>query len=242
MYDELWQSWCNDFDAAQQDIQRLFHNRYVWLTVNEMLQRTAPEIEFNTIVQNWLTTLYANTQCTGIRRECDRDTRTSSLERCLRRLCETPAIADRARYEAGVRANPDTPEQHRALKMSGFDEFAPAPGAPALDVARIEADLEELRTAVETTRIYTNKIVAHREVVGPSITLAWADLDLALNKVGEVLKRYYRLRHPGSVLGNLTPELPLGWEKPFRSPWCPENYRPGPVRPVDDHVHSVDAA
>jgi hypothetical protein len=240
--DEQWTRWCADFDAAKEDIQRLFHNRYVWLTVNEMIQQTGQSIGFNTIVQNWITTLYATSQCTGIRREADSDSRTTSLERCLRRLCETPTMADRVRYEAGILANPDTPDRYRRRLMSGFDDFAASPGALDLDVVRIAADIADLRAAVETTRKYTNKIVAHRETLDVAISLPWADLDQALNAVGRVLKRYYRLRHPGSILGNLTPELPLGWETPFRSAWCPQDYWPSPVRPKDDYVRSANPA
>ena len=236
-YDERWEKWCRNFDAAEQDIRRLFHNRYVWLTISDMLERTAEQIHFNAIVQNWLVMQYAHSQCTGIRRECDPDTRTSSLERCLRRLLETPGMADRARYEAGIQVNPSIPDQYRQICLCGFDEFAFSPDSPDLDPDKIQADLDALRDAAQATREYTNKVVAHRDGIGEEITLAWADLDQALNAVGIVLKRYYKLRHPGTVLGNLTPELPTGWEKPFRSAWCPDDYWPRPVRPADDHIH-----
>lgn len=239
--DGQWTRWCRDFDAAHQDILRLFHNRYVWLTINGMLEHTAGEIGFNAIVQNWLTTLYAHAQCTGIRRESDSDARTSSLERCLVRLSENPAMATRTRYADGLSKRPDMrPEYYQGL-VGRFDEFATSPGAEELDADKVKADLVALRGAADTTRNYTNKIVAHREVVTDAqITLRWDELDQALNKVGEVLKRYYKLRHPGQLLGNLTPELPVGWEKPFRSAWCPPDFWPGPVTAADSHVHRVD--
>lgn len=237
-HDEQWEKWCSHFDAAEQDIHRLFHNRHVWLTIGDMLERSAREIGFNAIIQNWLTTNYAFSQCTGIRRECDPDTRTSSLERCLARLIESPRMASRARYEVGILANPNIPDQYRQMRMSDYDEFAVSPGSPDLDTRRVQADLYALRDAAAAARKYTNKVVAHREVVGETITLVWADLDQALNAVGGVLKRYYKLRHPGTKMGNLTPELPAGWEKPFRSPWCPDGYWPRSARPADDHVHT----
>lgn len=242
-HDEQWANWCRDFDAAHQDITRLFHNRYVWLAIRDMIGRTGHEIGFNTIVQNWLTTNYAHTLCTGIRRETDRNPKTSSLNRCVAQLRENPAMATRERYAAALPDRPDMPRHYREQFVNRYDEFVAAPGADHLDITKIETHLAELKAAAETTRAYTNKIIAHREVVTDKpITLRWDELDKALNKVGEVLKHYYKLRHPGSILGNLTPELPLGWEKPFRSAWCPEDYWPTsrPAKTADTYVHQVD--
>lgn len=241
-YDDRWKRWCDDFDAAEQDILRLFHNRYVWLAINGMWEENADQIQLNAIVQNWFTRLYVNTQCGGIRRECDPDTRTSSLERCLRRLLESPRLVDRARYEAEIRAIPDVQSKHLPGLLRGFDEFALTPTTNCLDQDRIEIDLAALRVAAQTTRDYTNKIVAHREVLGAKITLPWADLDKALNTVGNVLKRYYKLRHPGSILYNLTPDLPPGWEQPFCAAWSPSGFAPRPPGYIfDSHVHPVQS-
>ena len=41
--DEQWTRWCRDFDAAYHDILRLFHNRYVWLAINDMIKLTGGE-------------------------------------------------------------------------------------------------------------------------------------------------------------------------------------------------------
>ena len=236
--DERWRRWCENFDAAQHDIASLFYNRYVWLSINEMWDENRQAIQLNTIVQNWFTTLYVNTQCTGIRRECDADGRTSSLERCLRRLLENPSLATRSRYEAAIRAKPDMRPSYLPDLYRGFDEFALSPEAGCLDQDRIEADLAALRVAAQTTRDYTNKIIAHREVLAAKITLSWADLDRALNTVGRVLKRYYKLRHPASILHNLTPDLPPGWAEPFRVAWLPESFSPWPpAKGFDSHVH-----
>ncbi|MFE3947106.1 hypothetical protein ACFXPV_35395 [Streptomyces sp. NPDC059118] len=242
-HDKQWQRWCDDFDAADQDIKRLFHNRYVWLTINEMWDESVDKIQLNVIVQNWFTTLYVNTQCTGIRRECDPDTRTSSLERCLRQLLESPRLASRSRYEDAIRADKDVQAKYLPNLLRGFDEFALTPSTNCLDQDRIEGDLAALRAAAQTTRDYTNKIVAHRESLEERITLPWADLDKALNTVGKVLKRYYKLRHPGSVLANLTPGLPPGWEEPFRTAWCPDGFFPWTpgmaMDSIDSFVHEV---
>ncbi|MFJ7911395.1 hypothetical protein [Kitasatospora sp. NPDC096204] len=238
--DAKWQKWCATFDAAENDIRTLFHNRHVWTTIEDMWVRSGTEIQLNTITQNWFIRLYVNTQCTGIRRECDEDTRTSSLARCLRRLTETPGLTSRARYEAAIMANPEIKDEHKASVVRGYDDFALAPGTACLDQDRIEADLAALHAAAETTRYYTNKIIAHRQITDEKITLSWFDLNRALNTVGGVLKRYYRLRHPGSSLGNLGVDLPLGWEQPFRAAWCPEDFWPRPAVHLDSYLPNTD--
>ncbi|MFD4503693.1 hypothetical protein [Streptomyces sp. NPDC058457] len=238
--DAKWQKWCTIFDAAEDDIRTLFHNRHVWTTIEDMWVQSGPEIQLNTITQNWFIRLYVNAQCTGIRRECDEDTRTSSLARCLRRLTETPGMASRARYEAAITTNPEVKDEYKAGLIRGYDDFALASIASCLDQDRIEGDLAALHAAAETTRYYTNKIIAHRQITDEKITLSWFDLNRALNTVGRVLKRYYRLRHPGSILGNLGVDLPLGWEQPFRSAWCPEDFWPQPAVRLDDYLPGAD--
>ncbi|KIQ63107.1 hypothetical protein TR51_30450 [Kitasatospora griseola] len=234
--DDKWQKWCVQFDAAGTDIQTMFHNRHVWTTIEDMWVRTGGQIELNTIVQNWFIRNYVSTQCTGIRRECDEDSRTSSLARCLRRLIESPTMANRTRYEAVVMANPEIKDEHKASVIRGFDHFALTPETSCLDQDRIEADVAALHAAAMTTRYYTNKIIAHRQFTDEKITLSWHDLNRALNTVGAVFKRYYRLRHPGSSLGNLGVDLPLGWEQPFRSAWCPEDFWPQPAAHLDNYL------
>lgn len=238
--DKKWQTWCENFDAAGRDIQTLFHNRHVWISIEDMWMRSGIEIQLNTIVQNWFVRLYVNTQCTGIRRECDYDGRTSSLVRCLQRLTENPRMANRARFEAHVMSNADIADEFKESRKRGFDYFALTPETGCLDQDRIEADIAKLHTAAETTRYYTNKIIAHREPTTEKITLSWTDLDRALNTVGEVFKKYYRLRNSGTILGAITIDLPLGWETPFRSAWCPADFWPQMASPqLDAHLPSA---
>jgi len=164
--DASWEGWCTAFDFAQRDVQRLFHNRHVWLAINEMWRRSWDDIGLNVVVQNWFITQYVHTQCTGIRRECDARTDTSSLRRCLQRLLDRPQMADRARYESAIRALPDTPPEYVPELLRGFDQFAAGPREPYLDAERVQGDIDTLLAAARTTRRYTNKVVAHRDIKG----------------------------------------------------------------------------
>ena len=44
-------------------------------------------------------------------------------------------------------------------------------------------------------------------------------LDAALDAVGGIHKKYYRLRHPGEALGGLTPLVSPGWVQMFQTAW-----------------------
>lgn len=236
--DASWENWCTAFDVAQRDVQRLFHNRHVWLAINEMWRRSWDDIGLNVVVQNWFITQYVHTQCTGIRRECDARTDTSSLRRCLQRLLDRPHMADRARYESAIRALPNTPSEYVPELLRGFDQFTAGPQEPYLDAGQVQADIDTLLAAAKTTKQYTNKVVAHRDIKGEEITLTWVELDQALNAVGQVVTRYYRLRHPAQHLGQITPLLPGGWVTPFEAPWCPDGmYLEISQTDLDQYVH-----
>jgi hypothetical protein len=68
---------------------------------------------------------------------------------------------------------------------------------------------------------YTNKVIAHRDDIqdeaSQPVSITWGDLDSALNTVGQVHRKYFKLRHAGTHLGNLTP-IPqgLGWDQDVR--------------------------
>ncbi|MGW2989759.1 hypothetical protein [Streptomyces goshikiensis] len=235
--DERWSRWCERFDAAEHDIRTLFLNRHIWLSITEMWEKNADAIELNTLTFNWHINLYVTTQCTGIRRECDADTTTSSLQNCLQELIKFPKMATRSRFDASVEAHPAIPAAAKSIQKSKFDEFAASGQAPEIDPDKVQKDIDRLLDAAKTTRLYTNKIVAHRDHKHAEITLPWVDLDTALNTVGDVLKRYFTLRNPPEIKGSLTPELPLGWERPYQAAWCPPGYMPPRAKSLDDYVH-----
>ncbi|GAA2034546.1 hypothetical protein GCM10009839_38840 [Catenulispora yoronensis] len=234
--DERWQRWTERFAQAERDIRDLFHNRHVWVALTRMWDETAAEIELNTIVRNWHIRLYVTTQVTGIRRECDPGTTTSSLLNCLQELTKFPSMMDRARFEANVDANPEIANEFKAVNKRKFDQFATSTTSGELDVTKIDADIERLKGAAEAARRYMNKIVGHREFPPKPITLSWADLDGALNMVGIVQKRYYSLWNAAVIKGNLTPELPAGWEHPYRFAWRPTHFEVPRARPLDEYV------
>jgi hypothetical protein len=54
--------------------------------------------------------------------------------------------------------------------------------------------------------------------------MTWGQMDKALDRIGLVHAKYYRLCHPGESLGGLTPLVPLEWLMMFSTAWMTQNF------------------
>jgi len=156
---ERWDAWCRSYDDVYQEMLTLFHTRWLWRTIIEMLQHS--DAKQYATVQNYLLRTYVSTVCTAIRREADRDSRTTSLARCLQMLIDCPHFATRTRFNELLDAT-TAPELAEERARRGFDQFASS-GQEALDVSMIQRDLESLQNAAAPVKKYTDKVIAHRE-------------------------------------------------------------------------------
>lgn len=203
----------------------LFHSRWVWRTLIEMLRHS--EIKQYATMQNYMLTTYVATICTGIRRECDLDTRTTSLVRCLQMLVDGPRIASRERFIRSVEATVEDRELWPGVSAS-FDVFAPG-GLGYVESTLITADIRNLRSVADPVREYVNKVLAHRErgIDGQPlvIDLPFKEINAALDEVGRVTKHYYSLRYPGMTLVAVTPAADLMFLNMFKEPWYREDFR-----------------
>jgi hypothetical protein len=223
--DERWDQWCSDFDEVVREMTTLFHTRWMWRNLIKLMESATPQY---TVVQGYFVRTYITTMCTALRREADRDSRTTSLARCLGQLKERPFIATRARYEAIIEARDDIadPELRESVK-SGFDRFS-GPG-DAVDENIVDSALARLSEAVAPIKTYTDKVVAHRERwPGDTerISVSFPEINTALEVVGDITKQFYRLRWPGTELLRLTPVTELNFLRMFEKPWYTDSFRP----------------
>ncbi len=97
-----------------------------------------------------------------------------------------------------------------------------------VDPLLVAADMNSLRSVAEPVRDYVNKVLAHREraVDGQPlvIKLTFDEVNTSLDEVGRVTKRYYSLRHPGTVLASLTPGADLMFLNMFKEPWYRDDF------------------
>ena len=178
-----------------------------------------PDVQRSGIVEYWLTRCYTTSQMTAIRRQIDRNRRAASLWHCLDLLAKEPAMATRSWF-AGQLEDRGVDPRYLASQVAAFDRFA-GPGEDHVNISLVLEDMECLMLAAKTAKTVVNKVFAHHEyrpgADSPEIT--WGEFDSAIDVVGDLYKKYYGLRHPGGVLGNLTPDLPPGWDRMFETAW-----------------------
>lgn len=221
--DDRWSAWCADFDDVEQEMTALFHTRWMWKTIAGLVDHAVTEQYV--VVQNYLVRTYVTTVASAVRREADRDDRTTSLARCLQALIDCPHFASRSRFRALIDEKVDA-KLAEEIARDGFDLFGPG-SAEFVDPSVVSADLERLHAAAAPIRKYTNKVIAHRERRPGQVervSVSMPQLDHALDVLGDITKKYYRLRHPGVMLGGLTPLVDLSFLHMFEVPWYSEGF------------------
>jgi hypothetical protein len=214
-----WQRWCARFDQTEKGVLRLFHDRAIWRTILTMLDDN-PEVHRGSFGEHWLGWCYTTTQLIAVRRECDHDDSSAGILRSLKALASTPRMATRSWYiqQINQRERGDLdPEQSDA----GFNMFAAA-SAPFISAALVQQDIDSLSAVVTKVNTFTTKNLAHRDDItsrAPAPAVTWGELDSAIDAVGNMHKKYYRLRHPGESLGALTPLISPGWIQMFGTAW-----------------------
>jgi hypothetical protein len=225
-----WQRWCDRFDKLHNGILRLFHDRAIWRTIMAMLDAN-PQVARGGFGEYWLGSCYTDSMLIGIRRETGDDARSIGLLRLLNMLAGKPRMASRAWYEEQVlQRNRGRGDGWELAQLdAAFNIFA-VPGQPFIDAALVTKDITELKSVIRRVNDYTNKAIAHRDddprgtPAGQAVT--WSELDAALDAVGNIYKKYYRLRHAGEALGILTPLKSPGWIQMFQTAWMPPGFIP----------------
>jgi hypothetical protein len=222
-----WQRWCDDFDKLHNGILRLFHDRAIWRTILAMFDAN-PGVARGGFGEYWLGSCYTDSMLIGIRRETGDDARSIGILRSLSKLAGKPQIASRFWYEQEVRQrNQGRDAENLAELDSGFNIFA-APGQPFIDAARVRQDIATLKAVIKRVNDYTNKTIAHRaddpRGVPADSAVTWGELDAALDAVGNIYKKYYRLRHAGEAFGILTPLKSPACVQMFQTAWMPSGF------------------
>lgn len=225
-----WQRWCDRFDKTHNGVIRLFHDRAIWRTILAMLDAN-PKVARGGLGEYWLGSCYTDSMFVGIRRETGADNGSIGIRRSLNGLASNPRMASRNWYEQEFRRRGHQGRDAWELAEldAGFNIFA-APGRPFIDAERVKRDITTLDAVISRVNTYTTKTISHRDdtVLGAPTALAvtWGELDAALDAVGNIYKKYYRLRHPGEALGPLTPLKSPGWIQIFETAWMPPGFTP----------------
>ena len=98
---------------------------------------------------------------------------------------------------------------------AAWDQEWADPQTDCLDSARITADLDRLRATAERVKTFANRTVAHIDSRGVNDLPTFADLDTAIDTLGELFKRYSPLL-TGAGWPFLEPAIQGDWKRPFR--------------------------
>ena len=145
-------------------------------------------------------------------------------------------IRHQKQHNGNVHENARTPVRQRnqgrdawelAELDAGFNIFAP-PGQPFIDSAGVRQDITTLDAVINRVNAYTSKAIAHRDDdphgLPAGLAVTWGELDAALDAVGNIYKKYHRLRHAGESPGILTPLKSPGWIQMFETAWMPPGF------------------
>jgi hypothetical protein len=231
--DRHWQEWCRRFDIVYRDVLTLFHDRHVWKNLIAMLEQNSTLSDTAT-VENWIIRTYVDRQCSAIRRLNDDRTAIISFRQCLTDLINDPTLVTRSRYEELATAEADARGIEEIVRrgrgLAGYAGFADISG-DHLRKSSLKKDRVTLKQATASVKTYTDEHIAHRSHSANLSTLTFGDLDSAIDAVGDLARKYYRLRHPGQTLWLITPTVEPRWLAAFQHPWWTANFQP--IREAD---------
>lgn len=209
---EDWREWLEG-DLFQQ-VHEILQQRLVFKSWNEIVDVAATDSKTPGLFHAWVNHNYIAALAVGVRRMCDRDTRTRSLVRLLEEIKEHAPELTREWWMGRWWPPDDEPSEPY---LAQFDELSS--GGDHVDPAVVQADLDRLTEVSGVIREYVNKFVAHldgdRARVGP-VTLG--ELHEAADTVYEVFHRWYEL------VTNVTLTVPAieHWETVLTRPWITE--------------------
>lgn len=206
LYEKL-QDWFKELDAIVLDLHT---RRQIFREVQEIL--LSNERVFNNHFTYYLNDWYGMAMAISIRALVDKDENTRSYSRFLTCITKNPNCLLRSQYLKKW--------ENKKTGNEAFNEFASA-NSDNLDAALIENDLKELNEKTQVVRDYTDKAIAHLDKRGAPIIPKWADFDEAIDCIGKLHRKYFRLLDGGTT--SLTTSIGYDWKELFRFAWIPTN-------------------
>jgi hypothetical protein len=205
--DGLHARWADSLQRITQETHALFHYRFLWRRLGEITEAAnlPPSVIFDA-----LGVWYASTLATGVRRQVDARKDALSLRRLLEDLGRNRDVVTRARYVVMW------PEPDVVAAFRSFDRFSN--GGDILDKSVIEADVRALITAIEPVKRHVDHAIAHTARAGERATPTYADLNAAIDLIGELVRKYTSFLEAKTIY-QMEPIIQDDWEAVFRQPW-----------------------
>lgn len=214
--------WRRDFGVIYADVQDLAVQRHLYREIIA-LAAANPELEHvSSDVFEWMAKVYSHAAVVAVRKQVDRGPDTTSLRRLLLAIAHRPELLSREAYVVRGVASRNSPqpgelEAFRQIAEKRFDELAGV-GAPSLTAPAAMADVARLDAAVAAIRQYTNRLVAHRGKGGAAKLPTWDELNVAIDTIAELIRKYNELLAAG-LAPQLVPTWQYDWKDSLRVAW-----------------------
>ena len=214
--------WQKQIGKIEQQILHLHHQRAMWREMSDAVAASSEHDDRSFFLDHY-TSLYVDGAAMAVRRlAVDTGQRQEiSLGILLADIAENPCTITRADFLAGYDKHDDDRDWAREdwlrLGRETWDRDWGDAETGCLDVARIKADLDLLRSTAEKVRGFADRTVAHIDSRGVKDLPTFNDLDLSIDTLGALFKRYAALL-TGSGWAYLEPTMQGDWKRPFRKP------------------------
>lgn len=205
--------WLEWLEVLKNEVLALHHHRNLWKAMTDALEL---ESEAETFRAHY-TRCYADAAASAIRRLADgsTDRNSISLRRVIADIRANPSVMTRDRY-VSLFDEPGVIDPIRKRAPKEFDEHWGDSGG------RIRPDLLDAldkTVAADTKRVagWVDRTVAHIDKRGVSDPPTFADLDAAIDSVGNVLRKLLLLLTAENWIA-MTPTPQDDWRAPFRKP------------------------
>lgn len=174
---------------------------------------------------------YAISTLVTIERDVQSGRKVVSLLRLLEEIARHPEELTRAKFRRlhtgsgeRVTADPGTDLggfMDARMVESRYDEF----GAEMLDLARLHADVAELKAAAAPIVALRNTAYAHRSAAGPALSsITLGELHEFVDVLDRIIQKYHGLLFFTSMMGTTPIDL-TDWDEIFHFAWVPTGER-----------------
>jgi hypothetical protein len=222
------EKWQGDIARIRNAVVRLLDHRR-WNRVYEAIVSANPQLRPGMPVLDYFHNVYADYAVMAIRRQVRADDDSVSLVGLLEDVAENSSFITRAwtrqLYERPLTNGERYPQQMAHMLADGaFTQFADSAGA-RLDETIVRNDIERLRGATSKILGHSDRAVAHDDRRGARDPATFDDLNLAIDMIEEIAKRYLLLLTGESMI-QMTPIDVTNSIGVFRFTWIDPDHPP----------------
>jgi len=230
-----WEKW---LDAIYRDVQNLVIGHHVFEEVRKIVQAN-PRLHKPSSFYDLSTMTFAAWAAMAVRRQ--QDSKSISIAKLLGAIRRRPEVISRARFVNTFTARmiagfPEQPEDIRRREPNSGGAYAPSraevegianetfnnlvgSNATCIDPARIQLELDELRSKAANLQEFASTMIAHH-VGKPTQPPTMPELDACVRAFEAIVLRYTMLFRASAPLA-LLPTWQYEWKAIFREPWLP---------------------